>query len=357
MDKTVKAKDELVHLSFMKVTAMVLVVFSHSTGFLDTPNMFWIEYHPEAPWNIMVYLTHTFVIWLVPSFIFVSGFLVARSQEFHHYTVFEQITSRGKRLLVPWFCTMLFWLIPIALIFDIPMYGRPAGSGILETYKAGFLGKCSFQLWYLLCLFWATLFWAFGIWLIKRFRYWEIPGFALAFAGMFCINNYCKDITFWNFWESGQYILLMYLGIVIYKHRKKIDAFFYKRRILSFVLFGGCFGLTFLESAVPWEYKAFISAVFVFLFYGASLNIVGIWNTFFTNNKIFSFLNDNILLYYLLHSPTNFVVFYLLVNKMHLNKYAFFITEFVVVFIATTVFVLVFRLLGGEVRKKLRIAR
>jgi hypothetical protein len=349
-------KNELVHLSFMKVVAMILVIFTHCIGFLDEPNMFWTEYHPEAPWDVMVYLNHTFFIWLVPAFIFVSGFLFAKSQETHHFPVFRQIGHRSKRLLIPWFCTTVFWLIPVVLIFDIPMHGRPADGGIWETYKAGLLGKCSFQLWYLQCLFWATLFWAFALWLIKRYRYWEILGWVLALAGMFFINNYCKEMMYWSFWESGSYILLMYFGIVVYKHRKKIDAFFYKRRILSIVLFAGCFGLTFLEPVIPQGYMAFVSAVFVFLFYGASLNIVRIWNKFFTNNKAFSFLNDNVMLYYLLHSPTTFVVFYLLVNKMHLNKYAFFMPEFLIVFMITTILIVAFSWLKRNIYGKTQFA-
>ncbi|MDR2691088.1 MAG: amidohydrolase [Dysgonamonadaceae bacterium] len=343
-----ETKDELVHLSFMKVVAMILVMFIHSTYFLDKPSMFWKDYHPEAPWDIMVYVDGIFGILLVPSFIFVSGFLFARSQEIHHYSVFEQIAHRAKRLLVLWFFTMLFWLIPIVLIFDISMYGRPEGGGIWETYKAGLFGKCSFHLWYLLCLFWATLYLALSIGLIRRYRYWGLLGFAVAFAGMCLINAYCKNVLYWCFWKSGQYIFLMYLGIFTYKHRKKIDAFFYNHRILSIILFAGCFSFTLLTRVVPWEYMAFVSSVFVFLFYGLSLNIVKTWNTFFTSDKTFSFLNENVMLYYLFHAPLNFVIFYLLVDKMHLNKYAFFITEFVVLFIVTTILVKTFLFVKGN---------
>ena len=96
---------------------------------------------------------------LVPSFIFASGFLLEKTLQTSELSFGDILGSRIKRLLVPWFLIMLFWLVPLYTLFDIPAYQRPAGSSLLEAYAAGLQGRFVDHTWFLLVLFWASLFW------------------------------------------------------------------------------------------------------------------------------------------------------------------------------------------------------
>ena len=86
---------------------------------------------------------------VVEGFVFCSGFLYVNSAFGKSKTVFQDIYSKVRRLIVPYLLMGTFWLVPLYTFFDITTFGRTKGMGYLEGYKYMLLGVFSDHLWFL----------------------------------------------------------------------------------------------------------------------------------------------------------------------------------------------------------------
>lgn len=139
----------------MRLAALFLVFLGHSVLFY-VDNIYWPLRAPEqsgfAEWSAIFILYFT-----IPSFVFISGFLMAKSYENKRQPLLKIISNRFKRLIIPWFFVGVLWLVPICTFLDIPAYQRPAGTSLMGGYQNFLLGLFADHLWFLLALFWVTL--------------------------------------------------------------------------------------------------------------------------------------------------------------------------------------------------------
>jgi hypothetical protein len=114
------------HIALLKTLSLFCVILLHAMLPFTTPGGFWTFYADRQS-----SLAEVCVFWMgfivIPAFMLASGYLAALSEERRPRSVAEQIVNRAKRLLVPWFLLMVFWMAPLYTLFDIPAYNRPAG--------------------------------------------------------------------------------------------------------------------------------------------------------------------------------------------------------------------------------------
>lgn len=143
-------KDELHNCTFVKTALMVVVVFFHSIVFwrggwfnIVLPSKDFLPYKVLAEW------LQSFHVY---GFALVSGYLF-------YYVKYEQsgyksfpifVNKKMRRLLVPYLFVSVIWAIPIGIYFF--------HYGIKDIVRDYILGKSPNQLWFLLMLFWASLF-------------------------------------------------------------------------------------------------------------------------------------------------------------------------------------------------------
>jgi peptidoglycan/LPS O-acetylase OafA/YrhL len=158
-----------------------------------------------------------------------SGYLMGLTLETRHRTFMGQIRNRVKRLLRPWFCTVTFWLVPLYTFFDLPANNRPAGFTLAQTYQAGLTGLFNDHLWFLLLLFWVSLFWLAVLPLVRRTGIFF--GFALAIAISLLIDNYGRGLTWYVLWQTPGQIIYFYLGYCLYHYRSRLAELFEKKSL------------------------------------------------------------------------------------------------------------------------------
>ena len=126
----------------VKVLMMLAVVLYHSCMFFTGS---WFD--GATPVYEASYLS-IFAWWLntfhVQTFAMASGFLL-RTERGKYTNFGKDVLKRGKRLLLPYFCVMLTWVIPF--------YVRYSGFNLSKIVYKYVLGCAPSQLWFLPMLF------------------------------------------------------------------------------------------------------------------------------------------------------------------------------------------------------------
>jgi peptidoglycan/LPS O-acetylase OafA/YrhL len=154
---------------------------------------------------------------LIPSFMLASGYTAALSAGRRRRSAPAYIADRAKRLLVPWFLLMVFWMVPLYTLFDIPAYNRPEGYTLAQTYRAGLEGIFADHLWFLLVLFWVSVFFAALRPLANRLGGLLVP--ALALAAALLVNRYGRTLTWYALWQTSGPLVWFGLGTILCRYR------------------------------------------------------------------------------------------------------------------------------------------
>jgi peptidoglycan/LPS O-acetylase OafA/YrhL len=208
------------HIALLKTLSLFCVILLHAMLPFTTPGRFWTFYadRQSMPADVCVFWAGFIVI---PAFMLASGYLAALSEERRHRSVAEQVVNRAKRLLIPWFLLMVFWMAPLYALLDIPAYNRPAGFSLASTYRAGLTGLFTDHLWFLLVLFWVGLFWAVMQPAARRFGRFTAP--ALALAAALLMHAYGRGLTLYAIWETDGPLVWFALGSVLFRYRERIE--------------------------------------------------------------------------------------------------------------------------------------
>lgn len=320
----------------------------------QTPSSFWKLYAATQAVGgdyIATLLSFT----LVPSFIFASGFLLEKSMQ-SGPAFSALLEKRIHRLLVPWFFVMLFWLVPLYTLVDIPAYNRPAGTSFGGALLAGLQGRFTDHLWFLLVLFWASLFWMIcrpllerapepalpatftkpdlSPWLEKArekaeslkpawvnpewFRlHWETPvvpardlaGIGLAVVAAIVLRVGGKNLTWYCFSESAGPILFVYCGMLAYRHRDWLDTFLWKNFAKIFPLTAVPFLVLLPVGHGHFLLSWLLGVLGALLTYQLSLLLVRIGFPAKKTSGVYAFFERNTFRFYLFHVPTVLLVF------------------------------------------------
>lgn len=140
---------KLKNANTLKCAMMLLVVLYHSMcGWVPSIWGYEVAFSSDVV-NIIALWLNTFHVYV---FVFISGYIFAYLQcENSHYSSFLAFAKKkNKRLLIPYFLTVLLWVLPNCLFFNKPFS--------LELFIVNYLkGYNPAQLWFILMLFWVSL--------------------------------------------------------------------------------------------------------------------------------------------------------------------------------------------------------
>lgn len=213
-----KKNNKIANLRALAIITVVLghsmIIYSSSWNIMSTVNESGL--FDRLKWFINLYQMELYF--------FISGFLFYKTvcKDIPYY---EFIKGKIRRLLVPYFCFGLLWMLPIKIILNIPSYRDYDISDILYRYVIGFDNG---HLWFLYALF--TIFvilYAFNRVLIKR--KW---GALILILCMFLMIKGI-NINVFNVSSAVKYMFWFQLGYVLNSMTKQR----YNILILSVLLF------------------------------------------------------------------------------------------------------------------------
>ena len=290
---------------------------------------------------------------LFPSLIFASGFLLEKAAL--SASGFDEIVKkRIKRLVVPWFMTMLFWLVPLYVIFGLPACNRLADASFWATLLAGLQGRFTGHLGFLLSLFWASMFWLIVGPLLKRTplpaflnkstpnlqpdfakcKTWfdqsrpnwinpewftlrgAIPsistrdrmGLGLAFVAAVTLQVACSHMTWYGFQQAAGSLIFLYCGMLAYRHYEALNAFL----LLNFGKLFAALALPFLILApvghVHFLFAWMLGVLGALLTYMISLLLVRFGLDRQKDANFLGYVERNLLRLYLFHMPVVLVI-------------------------------------------------
>lgn len=300
---------KLQNIAFLKTIMMAVIVLYHSMLFFGGGWFTAVEPVYEA--NYLYQIARWMNTFHIQAFTMASGFLFyylkTRRAETGHLAA---IKKRAKRLLLPYICTSVLWVIPIAIYFF-------KYSAWDVFYKYGLMASPS-QLWYLVMLFGVFIFFELFSKKIKMSR--------MSFAATFVLTTVCSavlskfDVNVFQLAKIAQYILYFYLGGYIYTNKDKIT---WKQAIIMaiggislyvFVTFSGLF-----DSGLFKAMAAFINPLISILEVGAIYYAC----TWFMKrrksikNKLYKLYEENSFGIYLFHQQIIYFTIIMLNGVVH----------------------------------------
>ncbi len=304
----------------VKIIAMLLVVYCHSISIFTAGG-----WGPEAPRAASVPLGLA-ASWLntfhVYAFVAVSGYLFYYLRyETHRYdSVSHVLSNKALRLMLPYVCASLLWVIP----FDVRFWGFDAVR-LLRDY-ALMLNPC--QLWFLPMLF--LVFCAFCL-LCTRIRFDRLSKKSawLLFAALFAVNiaaNLLNSFGVPNVFQSlrALQMLLFFYGGMLLRKEDFTRLYQWKYVAAAFLLSVGLFALTQLLThaggalsylRIPLRpVVSLCGALFVILLGNKIARPAG------TENRLFRLFNRTMFPVYLLHQQCIYLLITLL-NRTGIAPY------------------------------------
>ena len=345
----------------LKTLCLFFVIVLHALYPFASHTPFWSLYADTQAAGADI-IIRFFGATLIPAFIFASGFLLEKTLQTQTLTFSDILGIKIKRLLAPWFFTMLFWLVPLYTLFDIPAYGRPAGSSLWEAYARGFPGLFTDHLWFLLALFWATLFWlicrpladllarhaparlpamlacrlpdlkgllptqekmrniALPEWISRNIPHVAKPdlsmadltGLGIALVAALIVQVGSQSLTWYCFNESAGPIIYLYCGMLAYRHRDWLDTLFRENAIKIFFPLAAAYVVLLPAYALFFPAAWLLGILGSLLAYQICLGTVGMNFPLKDSKGLYACFEKNAFRFYLFHMPTTLVLFKLL---------------------------------------------
>ena len=329
------------HIAMLKTKCLFLVVVMHCVMFFATPFPFW-KLYADSPQPVADLFTAISGTTLIQSFMMASGFLFAAAWDSDKRSPLQHLLHRGRRLLLPWFGVGMLWVAPLYWLFSVPAFGHPADTTLVETWKSVALGLFTDHLWFLLVLFWVTIFWIAALAVLKKCGHdTAVVGGMVALVAALCMQNYGQWIKWYCLWEVPAYILCYYLGIVVFRNREALDALCRKHPL---VLGVGLLAMIILL----WPY-AFapvsgwgVSLLCALLMYHMFLLTAGLYPRL-QSISLFAWFERNGFRFYLFHLPTPLLVFMWLYKPLQLPPAVFVLLNIAITLAVTTVIVVASR--------------
>ena len=331
-------KPRFPQITLQKTFCLLGVLFMHAAQPFATGNHFWKIYADERS-AAATAMASFFGAILIPSFIFASGFLLANTFEHTQRTFKEQLESRVKRLLRPWLLTALFWLVPLYTLFDLPSYNRPLHATLMEGYSLALRGLFADHLWFLLVLFWVTLFWLLSLPIVRRTN--QGIGCAIAVTAAALAQRFGGGLTWFCFWEISAPLFFFYLGCLAYWHRERIDRLLMRFPLpLLFTLTIALVVLAPLSSAT-FAATCLISSLGCAFSYLLSLMLVRKGYQSIRAFVPYRYFEEHSFRFYLFHMPISLLAFKSVNTATALPTFLQIFVIFALCFAATSVIVIV----------------
>ena len=207
------------NISMMKTMALLCVVFAHCMMFFIERNPFFMLYASEKS-AFAIGSIRIISYFVIPVFMFASGFLLAKSCENAKNITARLLAKRVKRLLIPYLLTGMLWLVPLYTLFDIPAYNRPAGTSLTAGYLAFLLGLFTDHLWFLLALFWVSIFCLLLFPLLNRS---VVAGGVISLAAALIIQEFLQEVQYYKFNQIALPMISACIGMLVYRVCTQIE--------------------------------------------------------------------------------------------------------------------------------------
>lgn len=303
------------YIDLVRTMAMFGVILFHIL-LCFSKNPFWFVY-ADYENDTAKYLCNIMNFTVVPIFVFCSGFLFQTSMQNKEISIPTTILKRTKRLLLPFLLYGLLWLVPTYTAFDIPTYGRPKGTSLIDGYKSMLLGQFCDVSWFLLMLFWVTIIWILLRNLLKKERF--IIGSVVAAALFFAVHYMLSGVNYYSINQIDIYLVIFFAGASFFWIADKINKLPFP--VLMSISVSGiavCTVLTPYTSSHYWLYCVLAMAMPFFMV------ILAMWicklklYSHTENFRIYKWLLKHNMDIYLLQAPgiyLSFLLFYPLVGQ------------------------------------------
>lgn len=252
--------------------------------------------------NIQAFITEGITRVAVPSFFFISGFLLMFNYDKNNKLFFiNKIISRVKTLFVPWIIWSILGLVVIYVIqeFDIISYSlsRQVQFGIKDILSEIFVQPTiSFQLWFVRDLFVLVLLspiifliikylrcgWMLGCFILVCFNIWrigflEVDGLIFFGCGMY-VSLYHKEWMEYR-WNNNL-LLLLFVGFLFIIASIILTQYYRSNplRIINIILgaitIWGCYDLGRFDIKSKYVNLILSLSFFIFLFHEPLLGVV-----------------------------------------------------------------------------------
>ena len=306
-------------ISETKTFAILLVIFYHCMHFYKEPTPFWPLNAGIASPSIIA-VTAFLEGCLVPSLVLCSGFLFLLSTRNHPRTRLEMLKNKVKRLIWPYFMYGALWLVPLYTFFDIPTFGRPLHTDFVSGFLAMCIGVFKDHLWFLLPLFWATLFFIIIRNLLDGKKL--IVAGALTVIATVCVELFLSNIHYYCIAESGPFFIVFFVGILLYHFNEKIEKWNSKiYYIISLALFAvlGLIIYSNIDNTVVYYIRDISgAALFYFIFMAVSRTS---FSDKLNQSRFYNFCESRSMNIYLLNCPFMQIYFLLLNPLIGTNVY------------------------------------
>ncbi len=284
----------------IRALAILLVVFGHSIILYQTD---WTLFETSVQVPFLDLIKRIIDLIQMPLFISVSGYLFFYSID--RYTFWELLNKRIRRLIVPYFLTALFWLLPLRFLVG---YSGYAGRGFIDVYLHCIVcGEDPGHLWFL-----PFLFGAFVIFYITKKVIDYLPIGEPIKSALILLFGFMLHIEWWRIPQSVLFgtvfrsIALYYVwfsfGFLINKHQYTIERFLRRKEYLILIL-GIILVITYI---IGLQSFSFITrGVLIVTSFLMAPN---------RSSNLSDFLSNNSFGIYLLHSPLIYITFALIPN-------------------------------------------
>lgn len=306
-------------ISETKTFAILLVIFYHCILFYINPTPFWPLNAGIASPGVIT-LESFLDGCLVPSLILCSGFLFLLSTRNHPRSRWGMLKNKVKRLIWPYFIYGALWLVPLYTFFDIPTMGRPLHTNFVSGFLAMCMGLFTDHLWFLLPLFWATLFFIIIRNLLDGKKL--IVAGALTVIAAASIELFLSDIHYYCIGEAGPFFIVFFVGILLYHFNEKIEKWNSKIYcIISLALFAVLGLLIYLNidnTVVSYIKKISGALLFYFIFMAVSRTS---FSDKLNQSRFYNFCESRSMNIFLLNCPFMQIYFILLNPLIGTNVY------------------------------------
>ena len=306
------------NISLLRTFAILIVVLGHS---MVVYQYNWGIYNPLVKSSFFNALKTYIDTFQMPLFIFISGYMYFYCRkECGKYKKFGKYSfGKIKRLLVPYICVAIMYVLPIRIMTDYKGYYGYNAFQII--YKYILTGLDVGHLWYLLAIFEIFIvFYLFEAAINKI-------GVPASFIIIACAN--IISYKFPNVFQisiSIHYFMFFYLGYIIREYEKNILSLFKGKKstvkIVTLFILQLLFLIVFSKiSNSNIVGTLFKNSIFLLcniagtLFYFLVLSLISYKYKSLNSNRTLNFLDKESFAIYLFHSPLIYIVLKYIANK------------------------------------------
>lgn len=292
--------ERLLYISVMQVIGILLVFLGHATRIFPK----WAFFYSPVRSDFMHALNMVIYSFHMPLFVFISGFLMAKSLINSDRTVLSFIIGRFKRLIIPFYLFGIFWNIPVWYLGNIY-----PNISLENKIKFIFHGMNSGHLWFLAMLFCLTVMFVVIEKLI--FKKSHILVGLLIFLPVYFLNIHGK-FNYYYIFRVNVYIIYFYLGYLCFCYQREIFAFVeknYLRLLICAVMLWGILEARLIIWGKLYKIEYLCAATLAILLI---LIIAKLLENRYANGLSksywFNFIAINSFLLYVFHEPIMFAI-------------------------------------------------